>query len=657
MEDWVIYWIDCSVSLDRIMDIKRYQKINHFPGMNEICRKDLLARNMNKMLRLFPKEYHIFPKTWCLPADYVDFQGYCRMWKHKTFICKPDNSCQGKGIYITRQPRDIDPEEHIICQSYISKPFVIDGFKFDLRLYVLVTSCDPLRIFLYNEGLMRFATSKYKPPHSNNLEDICMHLTNYAINKHNNNFDRDVESGSKRKLSSFRSWLSQHTYDPMVVWSDMEEVIIKTLITAQPTLKQNYRIGFSSQVGPSSCFEILGFDILLDFKLKPWLLEVNHSPSFATDSSLDWEVKEGLLTDALTLLNLGAIDRRRVLEEDKRMVKERLLQKHQPCPKTRREQLLSSQASWMAELEKYEQDHCGGFLRIYPRDDSPKYDRFLQQSGLLYQENVASKAREECSRKMLREMQMKEELAGRTRLPGKRWSRGEARGLQGESQGDRSSSQIAEKTDVALKDPAGSEMEESRLPGQIVEEEEVERLKSLELREILLRKLGVVDFIYSLLIPPPGPKKVFFPPCHRLEYRSRKQFHPVLRVMGKPSAAKAGHLQPLLRSPCWSKDHKSRQLSMRVIKLGLPAQIEQGFCKRLSGFTENWRDPGFLTGERGEHSDSTEDKQGNCLTTSRPAAPLWRVGQLSTRSTPSIEETSLPPLTPGQAKWVRGLRK
>lgn len=61
-----------------------------------------------------------------------------------------------------------------------------------------------------------------------------------------------------------------------------------------------------------------------------------------------------------------------------------------------------------------------------------------------------------------------------------------------------------------------SEMEESRLPGQIVEEEEVERLKSLELREILLRKLGVVDFIYSLLIPPPGPKKVFFPPCHRL---------------------------------------------------------------------------------------------------------------------------------------------
>lgn len=46
-----------------------FQKINHFPGMLEICRKDLLARNLNRMLRLFPKEYRIFPRTWCLPAE------------------------------------------------------------------------------------------------------------------------------------------------------------------------------------------------------------------------------------------------------------------------------------------------------------------------------------------------------------------------------------------------------------------------------------------------------------------------------------------------------------------------------------------------------------------------------------------------------------
>nr|XP_025037220.1 tubulin polyglutamylase TTLL13P-like [Pelodiscus sinensis] len=68
-EEWTLCWTDCSVSLERVMNMKRFQKINHFPGMMEICRKDLLARNLNRMLKLFPKEYNIFPRTWCLPAE------------------------------------------------------------------------------------------------------------------------------------------------------------------------------------------------------------------------------------------------------------------------------------------------------------------------------------------------------------------------------------------------------------------------------------------------------------------------------------------------------------------------------------------------------------------------------------------------------------
>jgi len=57
----------------------------------------------------------------------------------------------------------------MVCQQYVSKPFLIDGFKFDLRVYVLVTSCDPLRIFVYEDGLGRFATLKYVDPSNNNL--------------------------------------------------------------------------------------------------------------------------------------------------------------------------------------------------------------------------------------------------------------------------------------------------------------------------------------------------------------------------------------------------------------------------------------------------------------------------------------------------------
>ena len=66
---------------------------------------------------------------------------------------------------------------------------LIDGLKFDLRIYVLVTGCSPLRIYLYYEGLARFATEYYQIPDENNLDNICMHLTNYAINKDNPNFE------------------------------------------------------------------------------------------------------------------------------------------------------------------------------------------------------------------------------------------------------------------------------------------------------------------------------------------------------------------------------------------------------------------------------------------------------------------------------------
>jgi tubulin polyglutamylase TTLL6/13 len=53
------------------------------------------------------------------------------------------------------------------------------------------------------------------------------------------------------------------------------------------------------------CFELLGFDIILDTNLKPWILEVNHSPSFSTDTPLDFKIKKNLIADTIKLLNLS----------------------------------------------------------------------------------------------------------------------------------------------------------------------------------------------------------------------------------------------------------------------------------------------------------------------------------------------------------------
>ena len=76
----------------------------------------------------------------------------------------------------------------MICSQYLGNPMLIDDYKFDLRVYVLITSVTPLRIFLYHEGLARFATSAYVSPVGSNLNNLYMHLTNYAINKDSDNF-------------------------------------------------------------------------------------------------------------------------------------------------------------------------------------------------------------------------------------------------------------------------------------------------------------------------------------------------------------------------------------------------------------------------------------------------------------------------------------
>nr|XP_048306878.1 tubulin polyglutamylase TTLL6 isoform X2 [Myodes glareolus] len=388
------------------MEMKSYQKINHFPGMSEICRKDLLARNMSRMLKLFPKDFHFFPRTWCLPADWGDLQTYSRSRKNKTYICKPDSGCQGRGIFITRTVKEIKPGEDMICQLYISKPFIIDGFKFDLRVYVLVTSCDPLRVFVYNEGLARFATTSYSHPSTDNLDEICMHLTNYSINKHSSNFVQDAHSGSKRKLSTFNLYMKTHGYDVEQIWRAIEDVIIKTLISAHPIIKHNYHSCFPSHTVNSACFEILGFDILLDRKLKPWLLEVNHSPSFSTDSKLDKEVKDSLLYDVLVLINLGNCDKKKVLEEERE--RGRFLQQ---CPsrEIRMEEVKGFQAVRLQKTEEYEKKNCGGFRLIYPGLNLEKYEKFFQDNSSLFQNTVASRARELYARQLIQELRQKQE--------------------------------------------------------------------------------------------------------------------------------------------------------------------------------------------------------------------------------------------------------
>ncbi len=127
-----------------------------------------------------------------------------------------------------------------------------------------------------------------------------------------------------RKLTNIMNWLTQRGYDVETLEKEIDDVIIKTILSAQPTLKHHYRTCFPQHDICSACFEILGFDVLLDHKLKPFVIEVNHSPSFHTDTDLDREIKESLLKDTFAMLNFKILDRSMIEREDRRRVQKRI---------------------------------------------------------------------------------------------------------------------------------------------------------------------------------------------------------------------------------------------------------------------------------------------------------------------------------------------
>ncbi|XP_006796885.1 tubulin polyglutamylase TTLL11 [Neolamprologus brichardi] len=307
-------------------------QVNKFPGMIEMLRKINLSRAVRTMQELFPEEYDFYPRSWILPEEYQQFTTQIHMVKEKdatvnpTFIVKPDGGSQGDGIYLIRDPSDLklmtgSQAKQGVVQEYIQKPLLIDKLKFDIRLYVLIKSLEPLEIYIAKEGLTRFCTELYQEPSQKNLSHVFMHLTNYSLNVHSGNFvHSDSQStGSKRTLSSVLYRLAAKGVDIKRVWSDIIALVIKTVIAVVPELRVYYQADIPPGKPGPTCFQILGFDILLMKNLKPVLLEVNSNPSMRIEheqevapgvfeyvpSPVDEEVKVGVIRDTLRLMDPG----------------------------------------------------------------------------------------------------------------------------------------------------------------------------------------------------------------------------------------------------------------------------------------------------------------------------------------------------------------
>ena len=108
------------------------------------------------------------------------------------------------------------------------------------------------------------------------------------------------------------------------IWTEIEAIVVKTVLTVQPQLQHIYRS--CQQKEPDCCFELLGFDIMLDAKLKPWMIEVNHTPSFNADTGVDEQVKKELLKDTFDIIQLSVEQRKAKMWEMRQEQKQQEIQ-------------------------------------------------------------------------------------------------------------------------------------------------------------------------------------------------------------------------------------------------------------------------------------------------------------------------------------------
>lgn len=366
--DWQIGWVDrCTVDFFR--RLAPFQKVNHVPGIELLSKKRNIVMLVNHVSSSAKDAFRFFPRSWNLPRDKAAFVEYAKErlaqeiasgvleTKRSAYIVKPGSSCQGRGIYLIQKPEQLKAANNHIVSEYIPRPLLINGKKFDLRIYVVITSASPLRIYAFQEGLARFCTEDYQPPSEENLSHIFSHLTNYSLNKKNvnsfkaagdnandgdgdndgdndspvntqdkktkkkktddddgdGNGDGDDDEGdgssdpdsSKWTITQLNSYLTREYGADRVreVWSNINDVMVRTIITAAPVMRTVYKAIFNKEATGARAFQLIGFDIMLDETLTPWLIEVNRNPSLHCDAHLDHHIKTMMLGQLLRIVD------------------------------------------------------------------------------------------------------------------------------------------------------------------------------------------------------------------------------------------------------------------------------------------------------------------------------------------------------------------
>lgn len=354
-----------------------WQRVNHFPHNKELTRKDLLKKNLARYTCVggrLAKAFELLPPTFVLPKEYIAFtEAFARgaaanrkLEQQKAmeagglmdedvgeaglhssvqsssvlaaalmagknlsrstsvkdagpnvWIMKPVGSSRGRGIRLIKDIGSVTYGDRVVIQKYVANPMLLDGYKFDLRIYVLVTSFNPLEAFIYRSGFARLSSQ----PYTNDISKITnkmMHLTNSSIQKYASTklsavaAAKGAGGGTKVTLDYLWKRLREDQgIDTDKLWEDIIDVVVKSLVCVDDVIPYQ----------PNS-FELFGYDVLIDDQLRPWLIEANASPSLGRDSPMDNKIKLSVVTDTVNIVDPLPFDREALVRVVERRMEE-----------------------------------------------------------------------------------------------------------------------------------------------------------------------------------------------------------------------------------------------------------------------------------------------------------------------------------------------
>lgn len=287
------------------------QQVNHIPGHSNLKRKDLVAVAANTYAMNFQDRSECFgfdqyfPKTWLLheKESCQNFFAQLNTSEHQQLLEKNQivhikkivNSHGGAGVMPLHAKQEDELKEEfqngelcgklktaVIVQNYIPNPLLLEGRKFDFRMYMLIASTNPLTVY-YHDGFLRVSLFEYDTTTENNQ----VLLTNLALN---HEIYEKVQQGDLHKgmdeeqLKHAQQWNFER----------LQAYLLSTGVINDPNWLDNYlrpefkkamihltRMTAPNFIKRSNVYELYGVDFILDTDLKLWFIEANAGPALA----------------------------------------------------------------------------------------------------------------------------------------------------------------------------------------------------------------------------------------------------------------------------------------------------------------------------------------------------------------------------------------